>query len=423
VLDRAALSTLDTIAAAVGGAATGNAAGMREAAAALFGPGPVRAWFSDLRSRAPAALLANCAAASALDVDDGHRGASGHAGAAIVPAVLTVDPLADGLRLLTAIVLGYDVALRIASAQQPGTVRSFASGRWCGYGVAAALGWLQGLDAGQLAHALAIAGAEAPQNLPQGACRMSSVKGSSPWATLTALGAVARAQAGATGSIDLLDRAKVYDREALLAGLGTRWHIEDTYLKPYASCRYTHPALDGVLELLQGRDAPSGSIEALTVEIFPEAAKITNDRAPETLEAAQFSIPFCTALAALRGARALRPLAEESLRDAEVLALSQRVAVCFSAEFAGQFPRFTPARVRLRRGGRETNATVTYPLGDVQNPMQRRDVEAKLRDLGQGLLSTGEIQAIVAGIDRLRAGNTEPLLTALGGRSAAASAA
>src|SRR5262245_2498088 len=84
VLDRAALSVLDTIAAAVGGVATANAAGMRQAAADLFGPGPVQAWFSDMRSGAPAALLANCAAASALDVDDGHRGASGHAGGAIV---------------------------------------------------------------------------------------------------------------------------------------------------------------------------------------------------------------------------------------------------------------------------------------------------------------------------------------------------
>jgi 2-methylcitrate dehydratase PrpD len=422
VLDRAALSALDTIAAALGGVPTDNARGMRQAALELFGPGSVRAWFSDMQSRTPAALLANCAAASALDVDDGHRGAAGHAGAAIVPAVLTVDPASDGHRLLTAIALGYDVALRIASSQQPGTVKSFASGRWCGTGVAAALGWLQGLDAGQLAHALAIAGAEAPQNLPQGACRMSSVKGSSPWATLTALGAVARARAGATGSIDLLDRAEVYDRAAMLAGLGTHWHIEDTYLKPYACCRYIHPALDAVLALVPER-VPPVAIEALTVEIFPEAAKITNDRAPATLEAAQFSIPFCTALAALRGAGALRPLTAESLHDADVVALSRRIDLRFSDEFAGQFPRLTAARVRVRRAGRDMSRLVVHPLGDVQNPMQRHDVDAKLRDLGQGTIAPHRVQAIVAGIDRLRSGNAEQLLAELAEATSVASAA
>jgi hypothetical protein len=61
-----------------------------------------------------------------------------------------------------------------------------------------------------------------------------------------------------------------------------------------------------------------------------------------------------------------------------------------------------------------------HPLGDVQNPMQRHDVEAKLRDLGEGAIAPHRIQAIVAGIDRLRSGDAEPLLTGLA-RAAGAS--
>src|SRR5882757_9333723 len=171
VLDRAALSVLDTLAAAVAGAATENAAAMALAAGRLFGAGTSPVWFTGNRLSHGGAIIANCAAASALDIDDGHRGAAGHPGAAIIPAVLTVAGRHswDGQRLLTAIVLGYDVALRIAGARNHTPDISFASGRWCGFGVAAALGWLYGLDRTAMAHALAIAGADAPQSLPQGA--------------------------------------------------------------------------------------------------------------------------------------------------------------------------------------------------------------------------------------------------------------
>src|SRR5207253_8774173 len=118
----------------------------------------------------------------------------------------------DGPRMLAAVVLGYEIALRIAAARRPDPLIGFASGRWCGYGVAAALGWLHGLNRDELAHALAIVGAESPQSLPQGASRnMGTVKGSSPWSTLTALAAVERARSGATGPVDILDLEFAYD--------------------------------------------------------------------------------------------------------------------------------------------------------------------------------------------------------------------
>lgn len=197
------------------------------------------------------ALLSNCAAASSLDIDDGHRTAAGHPGAAIIPAVLMEASRRPytGQEITTAIAIGYDIALRIAEARQFSDTMSFASGRWTGYGVAAAVGKLRGLTRFQMAHAVAIAGQEAPQNLQQGACMASSVKGSSPWSTVAAVVAVERALANATVSLDLLDRDDVYRRNQLSAALGSRWLIPECYIKPYAACRYTHPAIDAVLSL------------------------------------------------------------------------------------------------------------------------------------------------------------------------------
>lgn len=399
-------SVLDTIAACLGGVPTENAATMRKAARAAFGPGPARAWFTDEPGLHPlGALFANCAAASALDIDDGHRGAAGHPGAAIIPAVL-MSAIADersGEDALLAIIIGYEVGLRIAESRVLTEDTSFASGIWTGYGVAAALGRLRGLTAKETAHAIAIAGAEAPANLPQGACMTSSVKGSSPWSTVTASVAVERARCGATGSLDLLNRPANFRTGEVAAKLGDRWLITETYYKPYAACRYTHPVIDAILTLKAEHDLAPDTIDAIKIEIFSEAEKLPNAAAPVSLEDAQFSIPFTAALAAVRGISAFRPLDPQSLNDRQTLQLAKRITTAYPDEMAGLFPLGTPARVTLICGDRKFSHYIPMPLGDATNPLSDGALRQKLFDLGKRLLPSGDLSALATEIDGLRA--------------------
>lgn len=414
VIEKTERAILDTLAALIGGVATDNARLSRSAARACFGPGNAHAWFAEAGLHPLGALFANCAAASSLDVDDGHCLAAGHPGAAIIPAVLmeAANLGSDGHDVLAATALGYDVALRIAAARRFSDTMSFASGQWTGFGVAAAIGWLRGMNADQLAHAIAIAGAEAPQNLPQGDCQASSVKGSSPWSTVTALFAIERAGSGMSGSIDMLDRVHAYNVNAITADLGTRWLISETYLKPYASCRYTHPVIDAVLTLVVGRN-PDEPIGRIVVDIFPEARKLPNECAPKSLEGGQFSVPFAAALAALRGAEAFRPLRPHSLSDPEVVELAQKVEIRYPDEFAGIFPQRTPARVTMVVGGRGRAVDVPRPLGDANNPMDQSSVENKLHDLGRDVLSQAELGKLMQSVALLKQGETAPLLACL----------
>ena len=189
-------------------------------------------------------------------------------------------------------------------------------------------------------------------------------------------------KAGADG-LEGLDRKDVYDAARICEHLGETWEVEQTYLKPYASCRYAHAATDAMLSLRRSHHARADGFERLVVEVFPEAFTITNEMAPTTLEGAQFSIPFCVALAALRGASAFRPLQIESLRDPEVLALARHVEMIGGEDFRASFPTTTPSRVRLTQGGKEVLATVIHPLGDVANPMSWDQVEEKFHDLAR----------------------------------------
>ncbi|MBZ9856335.1 MmgE/PrpD family protein [Mesorhizobium sp. CA13] len=414
VVEKTERAILDTIAALVGGVPTENARLSRAAARTCLGPGSAHAWFAEAGLHPLAALFANCAAASSLDIDDGHCLAAGHPGAAIVPAVLmeAARLRSDGHDVLTATALGYDVALRIAAARCFTDTMSFASGQWTGFGVAAAIGWLRRMQADQIAHAIAIAGAEAPQNLPQGDCQASSVKGSSPWSTVTALFAVERAGVGMSGSVDMLDRPHAYNVGAITADLGSRWLIAETYLKPYAACRYTHPVIDAVLTLVGDR-SHGEPIERLVVEIFPEARKLPNEIAPNSLEGGQFSVPFAAALAALRGAEAFRPLRPCSLRDPDVVALAAKVELRYPDELSAIFPRRTPARVTMVIDGRERVADVPRPLGDAGNPMDRSAVEQKLYDLGRDTLSQARLGQVIQSITLLKEREVAPLLTCL----------
>jgi len=127
----------DCILDALGAAAAGKeAAGTRAMKRALRpGSGAARVWF-DTTEGDPATVAAlNAMAATALDIDDGHRTAAGHPGAAVVAAALAAaPPELTGGDLLATVALGYEVSVRVALARMPEHHRSTVSGRWSGTG-------------------------------------------------------------------------------------------------------------------------------------------------------------------------------------------------------------------------------------------------------------------------------------------------
>jgi 2-methylcitrate dehydratase PrpD len=407
------LLVLDLLGAAAAGLHSPLARAARQAALDVYGSGDAQVWLTDKRSSVAGAAMANSAAASALDIDDGHRGAAGHAGAGVIPAALAVGQNvgASDTQILDAIAFGYEVALRIASARPTATIETYASGRWVGYGAAAAAARLLALDPVQTAHAFAIAGAEAPIVFPTGTSRYqgSTVKEGIPPAVVAGVTAAYRARAGASGPIDLLDNGERYDQHLLLGQLGNTWEIQKCYLKPYACCRYMHAAIDGILALRQsGRE-----IRKLRIETFPQGLRLANERSPRSLEGGQYSFYFSCALAALRGAEALQPVDHASLNDADVLGLASRIELDVAPDFASAFPAGTPARVILDQGEGPQELIVLHALGDVANPMSKDQIALKFRNIGRENLHPEWQDGILAAIDGLETGGFRPLLSAL----------
>jgi 2-methylcitrate dehydratase PrpD len=250
----------------------------------------------------------------------------------------------------------------------------------------------------------------------------NNVKEGIPWATAMALTAVDAAAEGFTGPIDLLDHEARYTRAVLLDGLGAHWHIENAYFKPYGCCRWAHGAIDGILAIQVEHGIAADEIIAVQIATFARALTLNNDAAPKTIESAQYSVPFCVALAAVRGARALVPVKEEALRDPEVLAFAPLVRLSVDPALDAMFSRSVPARVEvMTRNGRFVR-TIHEPKGEPHNPMTWPDLLSKFAMVADTRLNPDPAEALVDGIKALHQGNIGPLKAALAASTKSVSA-
>lgn len=364
---------LDLVGASVAGFGTEAVRGARAVAKRQYASGGASIWFDGHGSTPAGAAFANASAASALDLDDGHRGAGGHPGASIIPAAIAVAE-AEGSsiqRLFAAIALGYEVAVRVSAARDFSRLDTLSTGRWCGYGAAAAACYLMGLDRGKTAEAMAVAGVAAPGLSAAGYSRRmgNSVKEGIPWATAIGVTAADLAREGYTGPTDILDHPDYYDAAALLRGLSETFAVERIYYKPYACCRWIHAAIDAVIALRKEGVFTPGEIESIKVHTFARALRLSNEVEPETLEGAQYSLPFCIAVAVIDGAEALLPMSAGLLGRPDIRRLSAKVRMTVDPTLDILFPAQAPARIRMIANGRILEREVRYAWGDPDNPM------------------------------------------------------
>lgn len=386
-----------------------------EGALRLLGGGEAPVWFTGTRGSLGAALIANSAATAALDLDDGYRRARGHPGAAVIPAALAVlgirpDVTVD--QVITAIVVGYEVALRVAMGRP-----SYApSGAWSAYGVIATVGHLQGASAEHIANALAIAAQASPALPALAGIAGSDVKEGIPYGCLTGLAALEMAAAGVTGPIGIFDDPALFNAEVILDGLGGAPLIEGTYFKPFGCCRHIHGALEAFLALRQQHHFEAEDIVELEVQTYRATFNLANRPEPVSLVDAQYSVPFCLAAGAFGGAAALLPLKESQLSDPRLLQLAHRVTVRHDPEIEPLFPARAPSRVTVMlQGARRLDSPLVDPRGDPIRPLEWADLVAKFQTATAHTLGSRQ-QSVLSALERFAQGDAAALEQALSQR-------
>ena len=428
VLAKAEDCIIDAIACAIPGRDSDGARRVHAVAKRTYQEGAAAVWFATERLHPTGAAFANAASASILDIDDGHRRALGHPGAAVIPTALAAasKPATRGIDVLAAVVAGYEVCVRIGMSEHR---KAYHTGNWSGFGSAVTAGRLWGLSADQLMHALGVTAYHGPRiaDLTLSQDMGSNVKESIPWSVVAGMMAADLAAQGFSGCRDALDIEERFDPTVALDGLddgyfptgvgGRSSHaILRTYFKRYACCRWIHSAVEGLLTIMRERNLSIDEIQKITVETFLQAASLNNLADPPTPESAQYSVPYCMAIAAALGENALMPLSADSLHHPQAVKLAKKITVERVEKMDPDFPVKNPARVIVTTASGTFDEFVSVPWGEPDRSPSRADLIGKFHTLAQGRIPEDQATKIVTAVDGLRDGMVQPLLDALAGR-------
>jgi 2-methylcitrate dehydratase PrpD len=402
--DRAAASSmlLDWLGAALAGCGTAPGAmllsyceGEPEGGASVVGRERGRA--------AETAAFVNGGLSHIVEMDDVDRGSVLHPGAVVIPAALAVAEIRakSGRDLLSAIVAGYEVAIRIGEAVGKKHYFYFHNTSTCGvFGAAAAASWLLDLDEERIVWALGNAGTQASGLWEFNAEGAMSKHLHAGRAASNGVLAALLAERGFTGPSRILEGERGFfratapdaDPDVVVAGLGRRkLKIHGVSLKPHASCRHTHAAIDCALELRPRIGA--GAIEAIEIDSYGATLALCDRPMPSTPYEAKFSLQFGVASALLRGDAGLGAFAEDSIRDPKTRALASRVRVRVEPDIEARYPAQWPARVRVRlENGEILAAETSHPRGDPENPLSRCEIEEKFSRLAAYGGFAGEVE-------------------------------
>ena len=347
----------------------------------------------DLRLPAPEAALLNAAMGHALDFDDTlDHGGSIHPGVSVLAASLATAEMqgdVSGRDLLLAVALGLDVSCRIAIAAtvDRGWHRTAAIGV---FGATAAAGKLIGLDAAQLEQALGIAlsfSSGSRQCIVDGALTKRLQAGQAARDGIISAMLAAEDFTGARGTLAgrfgffELYQPGGYDLAPLTDALGTAFRGDEVSFKPYPCGRPLHAALDAALAIrdelgiTKADDIADISVE-LDAAIHRDQFESGPHRArPTQIVEAQFSLPFLSSIALLRGRVGIADVAR--VDDPDTLALAARVR----GEAAAEARPRDWARLTVRRtDGRTATRETATPLGAPEHPLSEAQSAAKFRD-------------------------------------------
>jgi 2-methylcitrate dehydratase PrpD len=318
---------------------------------------------------APAAALANGALAHAFELDSLTRpGAGVHPGATLLPPALALAQQQGlgGKALIAAFVAGCEVMVRIGRATgHTNEQRGFhAPGNTGPFGGAVAGGHLLGLDAEAMANALGIAGSLACGLLEfaragrGGMVKRLHLGRASEGGVLAA----SLAHDGFTAPDTVLEGpfgflavfCREWDLSQLTHGLGEHRATTSIALKRYPCHINAHAAVKALSQLQAEHGFTAAEVEAVAISGSERMATLHNIPEPADLMMAQYSVPFCAALALYRDPRNPESFADGALDDPDIRALTRRVMVQAASHGAGP----TTVAVNLK-GGRRFTATET----------------------------------------------------------------
>jgi 2-methylcitrate dehydratase PrpD len=365
--------------------------------AEMMGPadGPSEVLISRRTTSSVFAALVNAAASHYVEQDDVHNGSVFHPAAVVfAPALATAQALgASGKQLLTAVVAGYEVGIRVGEFLGRSHYRTFHTTATAGtLAAAAAVGRLLGLSPAQMLHTFGSAGTQSAGVWEFLRDAADSKQLHCAHAAASGLMSAYLAQDGFTGAAQVLEGAQGLgvgmstdaDPTRLTDGLGTRWALAETSFKFHASCRHTHPAADALLQVMAQNGLKAGDVERVVTHVHQGAIDVLGRVVvPATVHQGKFSMGTVLGLIAVHGHAGLTEFDRDFLAP-EVAAFRDKVMMELDREVDTAYPARWIGKVSVTTSdGRTLSGRVDEPKGDPGNTLSRAEIEDKMKRLTQ----------------------------------------
>lgn len=336
------------------------------------------------------AVFLNGLNAHALDFDDGTNSGIIHLGSPIFSLLI---PLAQRYGtsiedMLKAAIVGYETSYTMAVSIQPihKAMGYHATGTCGTLGATIAASYMLGFNEEERFQAFAAACVAASgmlKVLDDG----SELKPYNVAKTaLLALTALQLAKSGFKGHADPLGgrgflrmmtgREDTPIKPVLMDG---RYAIMRSYTKPYASCRYTHPAVEAAIRLRS--KAWLEDIKQINVKTYDLAVAGHEHTQIPGSYSAKMSIPYATAAGLFYGKAGLQEFSEETVKNEEILELTQKVHVEADEALSAAFPEVQAAIVTLETERGAFVQRVDFPKGEPENPLSDAEFRERYDDL------------------------------------------
>ena len=365
------------------------------------------------KTLASRAALANGTMALGFEYADFNRNGRPYPFAVTGPLVLAEWRKCSGKELILAIVIGYEVMARITTATLPldRLIPFYVPALYGTLASAAACARLLNLSVDAITQAIGLAVAFTGgtfQGHEEGAWQRCLNGGVASEHGVTA---ALLAEAGFEGTVMSLEGVQGFahmftgdklEADALFDGIGKSFVITGRWVKNYPMNTTLHAPVDALLNILRKHDVRSTEIQQISaawqkVEPFLAKHKVS------TVVAAQASLPFALAVAAVRGKVSVDEFTDETVADPAVQALIARVCVTQDLELFQRVKNSMPGRVTVRmKDGREFVDEVLYPKGSPGNRMTEHEFKAKFMNMAVRVLGQPQSEELYQRALRLR---------------------
>lgn len=347
-------------------------------------------WAGGRRVPAPAAAFVNAYQIHTLEFDCVNEDAVLHPFATILSAVMAYcerrskagHPV-NGRDFLAAVAMSVDVSIFLGKAST-GPIRFFRPAAAGGFGAVAALGKLEGLDAGTIIRAIGNQYGQTSGTLQphvEGSPLLGMQVGFNARAAIASLDF---AREGILGPSDVLTGRYGYfrlfedDRFDVAHGireLEAHFQIERMSHKPFPSGRLTHGAIDGLHRLRKAHGFTADDVESITCEVPQIVARLVGrpdipDPAPNY---AKLCLGFVAATYLVHGKVDVEHfIGDAMLRDPRTHALASRVTVI--QDDNPSHSAMTPQTVTVTlKSGATHSVVVEAAYGHPDNPLSRAE--------------------------------------------------